>query len=241
MQYVGAGRRVAQGRRRRRRRGRRSARHARDADPLGRSRGRWRLPEHDVDRSATSASIPHGSLRVVRQRQDAHMVYPITRTACSSSATTTAASSWRRRPCRIRSASRPRSAMSTTPAVGRAAGRGMRSYRYYTGLLMIVNDENNGDRMGRSRAGAIASRFDFNERERERIDRSLSSRRDVLHRCRREALFRRRSSARTSGSGRMGATRSVRRSTRTESATTCGGCSSATARSCRGRCRSIRR
>jgi choline dehydrogenase-like flavoprotein len=55
----------------------------------------------------------------------------------------------------------------------------MRRYRYFTGLLTMVNDENNGtawvDETGRDRYT-----FDWNERERERIDASLQFARDVL-------------------------------------------------------------
>ena len=52
-------------------------------------------------------------------------------------------------------------------------------YRYYTGLLTLVNDENNGTAWV-DESGADRYSFDFNERERERIDRSLQFARQVL-------------------------------------------------------------
>jgi choline dehydrogenase-like flavoprotein len=56
----------------------------------------------------------------------------------------------------------------------------VRRYRYFTGLLTMVNDENNGrawvDETGRDRYS-----FAWNERERERIDRSLEFARQVLY------------------------------------------------------------
>ncbi|HEY2771686.1 MAG TPA: GMC family oxidoreductase [Solirubrobacteraceae bacterium] len=55
----------------------------------------------------------------------------------------------------------------------------MRKYRYFTGLLTLVNDENTGtawvDETGRDRFS-----IDFNARERERIDASLQFARGVL-------------------------------------------------------------
>jgi choline dehydrogenase-like flavoprotein len=55
----------------------------------------------------------------------------------------------------------------------------MRRYRYFTGLLTMVNDENNGtawvDETGRDRYS-----FEFNQREHERIERSLRFASDVL-------------------------------------------------------------
>jgi choline dehydrogenase-like flavoprotein len=55
----------------------------------------------------------------------------------------------------------------------------MRRYRYFTGLLTLVNDENTGtawvDEEGNDRYS-----FDFNAREQERIDRSLEFARQVL-------------------------------------------------------------
>ena len=55
----------------------------------------------------------------------------------------------------------------------------LRQYRYFTGLLTMVNDENNGivwvDQSGRDRFSV-----NFNERERERNRRSLQFARDVL-------------------------------------------------------------
>jgi choline dehydrogenase-like flavoprotein len=55
----------------------------------------------------------------------------------------------------------------------------LRKYRYFTGLLTLVNDENTGtawvDETGRERFS-----IDFNDRERERIDASLQFARGVL-------------------------------------------------------------
>jgi choline dehydrogenase-like flavoprotein len=55
----------------------------------------------------------------------------------------------------------------------------LRGYRNVTGLLTLVNDENTGtawvDEHGRDRFG-----YDFNDREQERIDRSLEFAREVL-------------------------------------------------------------
>ncbi len=55
----------------------------------------------------------------------------------------------------------------------------LRKYRYFTGLLTLVNDENTGtawvDDTGRDRFA-----IDFNERERERIDASLAMAREIL-------------------------------------------------------------
>jgi choline dehydrogenase-like flavoprotein len=55
----------------------------------------------------------------------------------------------------------------------------MRRYRYFTGLLTMVNDENSGtawvDETGRDRYS-----FEFNQRERDRIERSLRFAGDVL-------------------------------------------------------------
>jgi choline dehydrogenase-like flavoprotein len=52
-------------------------------------------------------------------------------------------------------------------------------YRYYTGLLTLVNDENNG-RAWVDESGADRYSYDFNDRERDRIDRSLRFARQVL-------------------------------------------------------------
>jgi choline dehydrogenase-like flavoprotein len=65
------------------------------------------------------------------------------------------------------------------PLWGRELVALLRRYRYFTGLLTMVNDENNGtawvDESGRDRYS-----FDFNQRERERIERSLRFASDVL-------------------------------------------------------------
>jgi choline dehydrogenase-like flavoprotein len=56
----------------------------------------------------------------------------------------------------------------------------VRRYRYFTGLLTIVNDENNG-RAWVDESGHDRFSFAWNERERERIDRSLEFAREVLY------------------------------------------------------------
>jgi choline dehydrogenase-like flavoprotein len=67
------------------------------------------------------------------------------------------------------------------PLWGQELVDALRSYRYYSGLLTLVNDENNGtawvDEDGNDRYT-----FEFSEREQERIDRSLQFARDVLER-----------------------------------------------------------
>ena len=65
------------------------------------------------------------------------------------------------------------------PVWGQPLVEAVRRYRYFTGLLTLVNDENTGtvwvDESGRDRY-----RFAFNHRERERIDASLQFARRVL-------------------------------------------------------------
>jgi choline dehydrogenase-like flavoprotein len=65
------------------------------------------------------------------------------------------------------------------PLWGQPLVDAVRGYRYITGLLTLVNDENNGtawvDETGQDRYS-----FAFNERERERIDSSLQFARNVL-------------------------------------------------------------
>ena len=65
------------------------------------------------------------------------------------------------------------------PLWGEELVQTMRRYRYFTGVLTMVSDENNGtawvDESGRDRYT-----FDWNERERERIDASLQFAREVL-------------------------------------------------------------
>jgi choline dehydrogenase-like flavoprotein len=65
------------------------------------------------------------------------------------------------------------------PVWGEELVQTVRRYPYFTGLLTLVNDENNGtawvDETGRDRFS-----FAWNERERERIDCSLQFARDVL-------------------------------------------------------------
>ncbi len=114
------------------------------------------------------------------QRQDAHMVYPITSHCMQfqrdedggfvvEAATVQDPIGFATALCDEHD----------RPLWGEPLVEAMRSYRYYTGLLTLVNDENNGgawvDQSGRDRFS-----FDFNERERERIDRSLKFARDVL-------------------------------------------------------------
>ena len=65
------------------------------------------------------------------------------------------------------------------PLWGEELAQTMRQYRYFTGLLTMVNDENNGtawvDASGRDRFS-----FVWNDRERARIDGSLQFAREVL-------------------------------------------------------------
>jgi ferredoxin len=101
----------------------------------------------------------------------------------------------------------------------------LRRYRYFTGLLTMVNDENNGtawvDESGRDRFS-----FHFNERERERIDASLTFAKDVSAASRRP---RRRNQAATRTSSTSGSERPASRGITSSSA-----CRSSA-------CRSIRR
>ncbi len=55
----------------------------------------------------------------------------------------------------------------------------MRKYRYFTGLLTMVSDENNGSAWI-DEAGNDRYSFDFNEREQKRIDDSLHFATEVL-------------------------------------------------------------
>ncbi len=65
------------------------------------------------------------------------------------------------------------------PLWGEELSEALRSYRYYTGLLTMVNDANHGtawvDELGRDRYS-----FEFDERERRQIDGSLQFAREVL-------------------------------------------------------------
>jgi choline dehydrogenase-like flavoprotein len=65
------------------------------------------------------------------------------------------------------------------PLWGEPLAEAMRSYRYFTGLLTLVNDENNG-RAWVDEDGNDRYSFEFNEREQARIDRSLQFARQVL-------------------------------------------------------------
>src|ERR1700722_2796970 len=64
----------------------------------------------------------------------------------------------------------------------------MRQYRYFTGLLTMVNDENTGsawvDENGNERYT-----IDFNEREQARIDASLEFAKDVLRKAGAKRIF----------------------------------------------------
>jgi choline dehydrogenase-like flavoprotein len=74
------------------------------------------------------------------------------------------------------------------PLWGEPLTEALRAYRHITGLLTLVNDENNGtvwiDEDGRDRHS-----FAFNEREQERIDRSLEFAQEVLRRSGARELF----------------------------------------------------
>jgi choline dehydrogenase-like flavoprotein len=74
------------------------------------------------------------------------------------------------------------------PLWGEPLTEALRAYRYITGLLTLVNDENSGtvwiDEDGRDRYS-----FAFNEREQERIDRSLEFAQEVLRRSGARELF----------------------------------------------------
>jgi choline dehydrogenase-like flavoprotein len=74
------------------------------------------------------------------------------------------------------------------PLWGEPLTQALRGYRYMTGLLTLVNDENNGtvwvDEDGRDRYS-----FAFNEREQQRIDGSLQFAQDVLRRSGAKELF----------------------------------------------------
>jgi choline dehydrogenase-like flavoprotein len=74
------------------------------------------------------------------------------------------------------------------PIWGEPLTEALRGYRYITGLLTLVNDENTGtvwvDEDGRDRYS-----FAFNEREQERIDRSLQFAQQVLRRSGARRLF----------------------------------------------------
>jgi choline dehydrogenase-like flavoprotein len=74
------------------------------------------------------------------------------------------------------------------PLWGEPLVEALRKYRYYTGLLTLVNDENNGtawvDEAGRDRFTVS-----FNERERERIEGSLQFARQVLEAAGAKRIF----------------------------------------------------
>ncbi len=68
---------------------------------------------------------------------------------------------------------------SGRPVWGPPLVEALRRYRYFTGLLTLVNDENTGTAWVDDTGGDRFS-VDFNASERERIDRSLSFAREVL-------------------------------------------------------------
>ena len=110
------------------------------------------------------------------------------------------------------------------PLWGAPLTEALRSYRYFTGLLTMVNDENNGtawvDDDGRDRYS-----FAFSEREHERIDRSLAvrargpARRRAPSACSTPAC----SAPTCRAAAGWAVTRRARWSMRTGSATTSGG------------------
>ena len=119
------------------------------------------------------------------------------------------------------------------PAVGRASwSRRCARYRYYTGLLTMVSDDNHGtawvDEDGprpllvRRSTTASASAIDGSLRVRAR---GAAARR-APSACYQTGVL----TTHVQGGCRMGSDPSARSSTPTASATTCGGCSSATAR-----------
>jgi hypothetical protein len=65
------------------------------------------------------------------------------------------------------------------PLWGQELVDALKRYRYFTGLLTLVNDENTGTAWV-DEAGNDRYSFAFNEREQERIDRSLDFARQVL-------------------------------------------------------------
>ena len=65
------------------------------------------------------------------------------------------------------------------PLWGDPLVQALRKYRYFTGLLTLVNDENTGSAWVDD-AGGDRFSVDFNSRERDRIDRSLRFAREVL-------------------------------------------------------------
>ncbi len=112
--------------------------------------------------------------------QDAHMVYPIT-AHCMAFAGDEAGgyvveASTIQDPIGFASALCNEDGV---PLWGQELVEAMRNYRYYTGVLTMVSDENNGtvwvDEHGNDRYS-----FDFNEREQKRIDDSLQFATDVL-------------------------------------------------------------
>jgi choline dehydrogenase-like flavoprotein len=113
--------------------------------------------------------------------QDAHMVYPISahcmKFARDEDGGFVVEASTVQDPIGFATALCDQSAI---PLWGEPLVQALREYRYFTGLLTLVNDENTGTAWVDD-AGHDRFSFDFNERERERIDRSLQFARDVLH------------------------------------------------------------
>ncbi len=112
--------------------------------------------------------------------QDAHMVYPITshcmQFARDEDGGFVVEASTIQDPIGFATAL---SDEHDVPLWGNELVEALRRYRYFTGLLTLVNDENTGvawvDEDGRDRYS-----FHWNEREQERIDRSLRFARQVL-------------------------------------------------------------
>ena len=124
------------------------------------------------------------------------------------------------------------------PVWGQELVDAMRNYRYFTGLLTMVNDENNGT-VWVDEAGNDRYSFDFNEREQKRIDDSLQFASDVLKEAGAKRVFHTGVlSTHVQGSCRMGSDpEPLGRQRARPSPTTSAACSSATARSFRARCR----
>jgi choline dehydrogenase-like flavoprotein len=114
------------------------------------------------------------------ERQDAHMVYPIT--AHCMKFQKDADGGFLIEAATVQDPIGFATALCDehgVPLWGNELVEALRGYRYMTGLLTLVNDENTGsvwvDESGRDRYA-----FDFNERERQRIDESLQFAKDVL-------------------------------------------------------------
>ena len=90
------------------------------------------------------------------------------------------------------------------PLWGEQLTAALRRYRYFTGLLTLVNDENNGT-AGVGEDGHDRYTFSFSEREQERIGRALRFARDVLEASGAKRIFQTQVlSTHVQGSCRMG-------------------------------------